>query len=137
MLETKTILLENVPIPDKMGSINLLDIPIHIITIGRQIMAIIELPRDKIFYESWNGKLTHITGAVLGYQYPHGAATRNVNDTDYPDYGEKLAVRRACCNADLEYDELGPVGKLIYRAYRAQTKAAAKANLEKWIENNF
>ena len=133
MITTKTILLESVPIPDRKGNWEFFDIPIHIIKIDRETLAVLELPFDKIPYENMRGKLvTH--GPILGHEFPYGAATRNPKDIDNPEISERLAVRRACCDCSLDYDELGFVGRIIWRHYREwlkKEKAAIIADLLK------
>lgn len=133
MITTKVILLENVPIPDPKSGWKFLDIPIHIIRIDRQTLAVLELPYSQIPYVNMRGKLvTH--GPILGYEFPHGSATRNPKDIDNPEISERLAVRRACCDCSLDLEELGFVGRIIWRHYREwlkREKAAILADLLK------
>ena len=134
MIKTKTILLEDVPIPDRKGNWEFLDIPIHIIKIDRETLAVLELPYSQIPFENHRGKLTNFKCALLGHEFPHGSATRNPKDIDNPETSERLAVRRACCDCSLDYDELGFVGRIIWRHYREwlkRKKAAIIADLLK------
>jgi len=126
MINTDTIILQDVPLPTGVKNV-----PIHIIRIQRVTGAVIELDG----------------GSMITYsQFASASTTRHPKDADDPAIGERIAVRRACCNFDgdrdkwrfgdyppigpagriIDYPPIGPAGRIIYRAYRMRVQGLAK-----------